>query len=195
MNKRCLGCYSIIFAAGFCQDCIKDFSKPSCEDSNGRTCLFEYKGVLRSTIMRAKVRNDLNALSGLRDLFVLNPFVLESASTADRIVPIPSSLWGRLRGRFDLAEALALGVSAETGVATSSFPRSTYWRHFKRAGKNRQKRDPQKVSRSKPLFAGLRIQLIDDVMTTGQTMRWAEEAALSLGAISVSCAVLAMANG
>ncbi|MCX6124623.1 MAG: phosphoribosyltransferase family protein [Proteobacteria bacterium] len=212
MFRFCQGCSVDILAGGFCAPCrqtllnLKRQQHPEALTSTMEfeeaeheamatltgSSLFLYQGIMRRVIMRAKVRNDLLALNGLVELFVSQPKVISLAKNCDVLVPAPSSLWGRMRGRFDLAQSMALGLGAAIDLPVSLMPWVAYMRFRKRAGSNR--RGTEKLRReipSKLLFKGSRVLVIDDVMTTGNTMRSTLMLALNLGAEKASGIALA----
>lgn len=198
MIKVCQGCFTKIEASGFCSECRRELRSPSdLNDALAKniTSLFHYDGMLRLAIMRAKVRNDFNALRGLCELFTSDERVLAITNAADVLVPAPSSVWGRVRGRFDLAQACALMLSRETGISISFMPLWHYMRFGKRAGKNFEKFSKRDflVSTPKARYEGKRVLLIDDVVTTGQTIggsvAWLKsEAALSVKVVTLAAA-------
>ena len=212
MFKFCQGCSVNILAGGFCAPCrqtllnlrrqqapqalpsMSEFERAE-NELNGIAAggsLFLYQGVMRRVIMRAKVRNDLLALNGLVELFASHPEVLKLAKNSDVLVPAPSSLWGRMRGRFDLAQSMALGLGAEIDLPVALMPWVAYMRFRKRAGSNEYREEKSReATPSKLLFKGLRVLVIDDVMTTGKTMSSTLMLALKLGAEKASGIALA----
>lgn len=139
------------------------------------TCLFGYMPPLRNIIIGCKAGSRFANYRYLVRALAEHPAALAAAATADFIVPAPSSLWGRMRGRFDIAHGAAAHLSERTGKSLRSPPWSFSWRLQKRA-RQRQKRwlpmsteDPRR--RQKPgWWVGKQLLLLDDIVTSGLTM-------------------------
>ncbi len=84
-------------------------------------------------ILRAKVKNDFIALRFLRDLVVTDPVVEHLVTWCEAIMPAPSSLWGRVRGRFDIAGYIAAELGSFYGKRVANPPLKLSFRWQKRA--------------------------------------------------------------
>ncbi len=154
---------------------------------------FKYRGVMRRLILRAKVQGDHRAVSLLTEIVVSHPLVETWISTCDVVMPSPSSLWGRARGRLDLAALLANAIARHYGRPVRAAPWELHWRLRKRALAPRAERKPMIAEEVVDQETdGPRIGLFDDVVTTGQTMAWTQ-AALPAGS-SVRALTLASAR-
>jgi len=153
----------------------------------------EYDGALRTAILALKHggRDDLAEPLGARlaASIAAEPW----ASTIDCIVPMPSHPWRRLRKPWTASELLAESVSKRLERPVVRLLR----RHGlgRQTGQSRAHRLelPQKSfsARAKPDRRAL--LLIDDVTTTGTTLRRAAEALRHAGAKNVYCGVCAYA--
>lgn len=179
-----------------CQDCMRelwrlrrpmDFSPTGLEQP---LTLYRYEGLIRDMIWRAKIKDDHSAIDLLLRYGLL-PCAVGAARWADFIVAAPSSLWGRLRGRLDLAAHLAHYLSLHVRKPIALAPWHLYWRFKKNAQKasfDRVREDKRYLPSSwEELFLRkwakklpvkvdkhsvneLRILVIDDVITTGATI-------------------------
>ncbi len=168
--------------------------------------IFEYQGLIRDLIGRSKIKNDPVALGFL--LRFARQYAVEKLIEFDNpdtlICPAPASLWGRVRGRFDVAEMFA----------RACFPRATFLTgrgiggpfRGKRAGRNSMPA-PSRLKRIKSLLNSMnsirssaildrislakRILVVDDVMTSGFTMRTQIDQLKGLGAQSIYGLVIA----
>lgn len=190
--KWCPECGVSVCAGGFCLDCRLHLVP--CEDSPDAdlSALFRYHGILRSVILRGKVNNENTSYQALCDLFTGHPAVIAAGLQADVIIPAPSSLWGRLRGRFDLAQGMALALGTALDRPVELFPTAYYFNYRKRAGKNRDAKTMTLAS-SKNLkrWQSKSILLIDDIITTGFTLKYLSSALATAGA---KVRVLALAS-
>lgn len=129
--------------------------------------LFSYEEILRTMILRAKVKNDFIALRFLRDLVLNHVHVPHLVRWSHVIMPAPSSLWGRVRGRFDVAGYIAEELACEYAKLLKYPPLQLSFRWKKRAMEKKSTKVslPKQIVGSKP-----RLLLIDDVATTGFTV-------------------------
>lgn len=157
--------------------------------------LYETGGVMARLItgMKYHDRHDAQRLFGRwlaeagRDLL----------ADADLIVPVPMTRWRLFRRQFNQAALLAREISHLTGVAwepdglrkvRSTKPQVALTGQARRENLRRAFAvNPRRVDR----FAGRRIVLLDDVLTTGTTLDACTRTLLAAGAASVDVLVLA----
>lgn len=161
--------------------------------------LGEHAGTLRSLVLAWKNGGMLCLAEPFAE--ALTPAVLAHCpSPGTALVPIPSSLAHRLRRGEDHTTELARALGARTGLPTV---RALTLRGGSQSGKGRRERrearwDRMRLSatgRALPPAAGSRVLLVDDVVTTGSTLRAArdvlEGAGVEVtGAIAVAAARL-----
>jgi ComF family protein len=153
----------------------------------------EYDGVLRTAILALKHggRDDLAAPLGER---LAASIAAESwVSLIDCIVPIPSHRWRRLNKPWAASELLADVVSKKLERPVERLLR----RHGlgRQSGRSRARRLvlPAGSFSAKTNAKGRNLLVIDDVMTTGTTLRRAAKVLCSAGAEAVYCGVCAHA--
>jgi predicted amidophosphoribosyltransferase len=151
----------------------------------------EHDAVLRTALLALKHggRDDLAAPLG--DRLAAAVAAQAWASEIDLIVPVPSHPWRRLRKPWSASELLARRVSRKLSTTTSLSLR----RHGlgRQTGRTRARRLelPQRSFSSRPVVSRRSVLLLDDVMTTGTTLRRAAEALYRSGAAAVFCVVCA----
>ncbi|MES2746428.1 MAG: hypothetical protein V4655_13435 [Bdellovibrionota bacterium] len=153
--------------------------------------LFRYRGLLRKLILDFKIKGRWQSGMALVDIFAADEFVQYWAHEADYIMAVPSSFWGRWRGKHDLAFALAERLSSNTGVPILSAPRRSFFRFEKqsflslneRLGRDNNRKamheesgilelrngknhDTKSADSDRPL-----IVLVDDIVTSAKTLK------------------------
>lgn len=215
----CVSCDAVLAGedrglCGACRGRLLPLSAPCCPrcgqpgDSSDEPCLGcvgaappqqgtvlwgEYDGVLRRAVLALKHRrhDELARPLGRRlaAAIVLAPWAVGVTSVA----PVPSHRIRRLR-RGGCAAAL---LAAEVATALGRPRIDALRRHGlgRQAGRSRAKRLrlPRGSFSARRRLAGQRVLLVDDVSTTGTTLRRAAETLLAAGADAVYCAALAHA--
>ena len=155
----------------------------------GEECLslFQYSSFARQLMVMVKIRSSHVVMAGLFHLGRQSQSLSRYFDGVDVIVPVPSSLWGRCRGKVDVASAWATWLSHEFGVLCHHLPRRFYfWRWRKRAlikVDRRFKHDEGDGKRSVNMTyrfgdllnireenCTLRVLLVDDIVTTGSSL-------------------------
>lgn len=137
--------------------------------------LFHYRDEARALLHAAKISCAWRALLTIERCFFLDGEVRAAVAWADVILAAPSSLWGRLRGRFDVAGYVGEGLACAWEKSFRPLRGPGFWRWKKLALLSRQERQvrfrfPPHKRRSRADFTSQNILLVDDVVTTGFTM-------------------------
>ncbi len=171
---------------GACLDCRR--SPPP---QSGTVIWGEYDGVLRAAIVALKYRGRDELASPLARR--LSACAAQACWDVDTVTAVPSHPWLRVRRGWPAAQLLAATVASESGLPLKALLRRHGLR--RQAGRTRAQRltMPRKSFSARRGVAGARALLVDDVTTTGTTLRRASAALLGAGAETVFCAVLAYA--
>lgn len=139
--------------------------------------LLPYEGWFREICLAAKVHGNTTALGILVDLFIKAPMAQQIVASHDVICPVPSSLWSRIRGRYDIANQLAQCLATKFNKPLVLLPRSQYmWRWHKRAKAPKVELSSDQIDKlSKKIMKleslpGPSVLLIDDIITTGLSL-------------------------
>lgn len=158
------------------------------------TAVFRYEGVVARTIVAAKVGGQHAAWRPLGDH--LGTVVAAAGMTPDVVVPVPTS---RRRARDRGADhtrrlaARVAGVLAVPAVAALTVRAGLPDRGT--SGHHAPVPDDAIAVRRPHGLAGRRVVVVDDVCTTGATLRTTAAACVAAGAVDVRAAVLARAGG
>lgn len=167
--------------------------------------MFRYEGLVRSLIRRTKVKNDVVAAGIICK--IAKPLARSLTEADVLVIPSPASFWGRVRGRLDLAELAAVTLYGHQSMINPFIPKLAF--RSKRAGRNAHKTsNPLRTLISNEIFkvfkvrpdvlsrisAAERILVVDDVMTTGLTMRTIFSQLKELGAQSVEGLAIASSS-
>ncbi len=150
-----------------------------------------YRGNIRRSILDVKVRGLWQSAQTLTEVFSTSTQVLDWISDADLLMPVPSSVWSRWHGKFDLAYLLAEGLHRRSKIKLCLPPRRLYFRLKKQSFRTRSDRQGGDSSSRQDLisrllfqllrlprhdtnsrvFHGLRMIIIDDIVTSGRTLQ------------------------
>jgi predicted amidophosphoribosyltransferase len=151
----------------------------------------EHDGPLRTAIIALKHGGRDDLAKSLGERLAARLAAEEWAVTVDAVVAVPSHPWRRLKKPWTASELLASVVARRLGRPTIR----TLRRHGlgRQTGRTRSRR----LELSRGSFTASvraddrRLLLIDDVTTTGTTLRRAAEALCGAGATAVFCGVVA----
>lgn len=137
--------------------------------------LFQYRGLVKSWMRLVKVHGDWKTLELILYLWLSHPLTQSYFAWADEIISAPSSLWARLRGRFDIAGSFA-SLAAQYFKKKQLFSTGfLFWGVRKQSRKRRGvtsriRYSFEELSIRPSSHDGSRLLLIDDIVTTGFTM-------------------------
>jgi predicted amidophosphoribosyltransferase len=153
----------------------------------------EYDGVLRTAILTLKHggRDDLAVPLGDRLAALIG--VERWASGIDMVVPVPSHPWRRLKKPWTASELLAKRISRRIERPVNSCLRRHGLGRQARRTRTRRLELARGSFSTNSRLGGQTLLLIDDVTTTGTTLRRAADVLLNAGADEVFCAVCAHA--
>lgn len=147
--------------------------------------LWHYRGIVRNAILAFKVQSTWAAGACLVDQALSAGAPFSVIAAVDVIMPMPSSFWGRVRGRYDLAALMAAALAYKIEKPLIEAPWRIQGRWHKQAQRSRLERERDDKLPSAPRwgaqdlqqdFAGgcsqrrLRVLLVDDIVTTGQSL-------------------------
>lgn len=145
----------------------------------GLVALLRYDGPARDLVARVKYRNQRQAVAWLADGLAS----LLAAEDLDLVTWAPTTLDHQRRRGFDHGEVLARAVAR--GLGRPARPLLRRVRGPAQTGRDARHRraSPPAFAASGPLPRGSRVLVVDDVVTTGATLRAASAALSRQGAI------------
>lgn len=190
LQTRCAGCDRS--GAVLCRPCRFALAAPAAMPTGGDViAAVPFAGRARDVLLGFKYRNRRQLSHHLAGLLV-NRLLAEGVtpSRIDVVTWVPTSRQRRRRRGFDQAELVARRVALQLGVPCrrllerdAASPPQT--------GLDRAARLHGPTFRASPRAAGEAVVLIDDVVTTGSTLRSADRALRDAGAHSVKRAAVA----
>lgn len=139
---------------------------------------FAYEGTARELIARVKYRNRRTAVPWLADAMVA---VL--VEEVDVVTWVPTTPDRRRARGFDHAELLARAVGDRIAIPTRGL--LTRGAGPAQTGRSRRLRVEGPPLRARPALAGQSVLLVDDVVTTGATLRAGAQALRAAGSGAV----------
>ena len=143
--------------------------------------IFCYQNLIRDLILRAKAQKDYQALQllislTLNELPSIKSFISTrfQTPTSLSILPTPSSLWSRLKGKYDIAYLIAKSLSESLGTSLQKPSFKLGWSLFKRSKTKLKSTKPylsiNQIPTHTSTFQKHTLLIVDDILTTSQTL-------------------------
>jgi ComF family protein len=191
LPRRCVFCRAID-KGGICALCQDKLPWRVPPDQNGITAPLYYKDIARYALHRYKFKG----FSGYAQVFgiLMAQALSDSGAEADVVTWIPCGFWRGWSRGYDQSRLLALnaakrlGLPAEKLLVKARFVKS----QTKMANDGARRRNVSGVFKARGQASGKRVLLIDDIYTSGATMREAAAVLTASGfAAVIPCAVAA----
>jgi ComF family protein len=189
-QSHCAGCERV--GPVLCRTCRFALARPSSlPTSRDVIAAVPFTGRARDVLLGFKYGNRRQLAHHLAGLLV-NRLLSAGVQPVDLDVVTwaPTSTSRRYRRGFDQAEVVARRVAAQLGLPCRKLLERDD-RGAPQTGRDRVHRLHGPVFRAAPSAAGRRVLVVDDVVTTGSTLRSAEAALRKAGARSVQRAAVA----
>lgn len=194
---RCLICGRVIPPESlFCKDCAPHAQPPPPRQfplENGKTlpvrAPLPYRGGFRETLHRYKFRGEWALSQPLGRLCA--PQARLFPVQFDAVTYVPLSKQGKRRRGYDQSQRLAKSLAHILGLPllpTLEKVRETEIQHL--LGKSKRQENVRGAYRAGPAAAGKALLLVDDIVTTGATLRQCAQMLYDAGAVQV-CALCA----
>jgi ComF family protein len=199
--RRCASCDEPVERAAFCAPCAATVERaraaPPPTAGAPTLAAFEYGGAISRALMRAKYKDHPELLRVLARC-ALDPLAgaLEEIARGAVLVPVPLHATKLAERGYNQSARIAATLARAVGA--SHVPRALERRFDTRSQAQLPRRERLRnvtgafVARA-PL-CGARVVLVDDVTTTGATLRACADALGAAGAVLTGCVVVAFAE-
>ena len=186
-SYRCAGCGSLTRTA--CTECaakIAKYAPPHCSDA---LVALSYEGLARDVMLGFKYRNHRAVASLFTELLLARLRAIPDIGRIDVVTWVPTTRERRMARGHDQAETLARIMGPSLGAPVRKLLTRETAGH--QTGHNRAQRLVGVALRARSMSVPATVLVVDDVVTTGATMRIAQRALYQAGATRVICAAVA----
>ena len=189
-ETRCAGCDTP--GPAICTTCrFALLGRPPHDQPDGVIAVLPFTGRTRAIVLNLKYRNRRAAARHLAGLVVNRLIELGEHHDLDVVTWAPTSRRRRRERGFDQAELIASTVARQLGLPCRRLLERADERSGTQTGRDRTARLVAAGFVARPGLDGLRALVVDDVVTTGATLRAAADALASRGATATLVALAA----
>ena len=186
-SYRCAGCGSLTRTA--CTECAAKIAKctpPHCSDA---LVALSYESLAREVMLGFKYRNHRAVASLFAELLLARLQSVPDLGCIDVVTWVPTTRERRMARGHDQAETLARIMGRSLGVPVRKLLKRESVEH--QTGHSRAQRLVGVALRARSMSGPSTVLVVDDVVTTGATMRMAQQALTTAGAMRVVCIAVA----
>lgn len=186
-SYRCAGCGQL--ARTTCEHCASKIAlcpTPNCSDA---IVALSYDGLVRDLMLAFKYQNHRTLATLFADHLVSILRKTAEINSIDVVTWVPTTCERRIARGHDQAETLARLIGRLLGIPVRKLLIRETVGH--QTGKSRENRLIGISLRARSMNTPIKVLVVDDVVTTGATMRSAQRALYQAGAASVICAAVA----
>ena len=186
-SYRCAGCGQLTRKS--CEHCASKIAScppPYCSDAH---VALSYVGLVRDLMLAFKYRNHRSLATLFADRLVATLRTSVEINSIDVVTWVPTTRERRTARGHDQAETLARMMGRSLGVPVRKLLLRETVGH--QTGQSRENRLVGVSLRARSMNTPSTVLVVDDVVTTGATMRIAQRALYQAGATRVICAAVA----
>ena len=184
---RCAGCGQT--TRKVCAECsakIDSFASPNCSDA---IVAFSYVGLVRDLMLGFKYQNHRAVATLFAECLLKRLQAISEVGRIEVVTWVPTTRERRMARGHDQAETLARILGRMLGVPVRKLLERETVGH--QTGHSRKQRLVGVALRARSMCVPCTVLVVDDVVTTGATMRMAKQALYLAGAARVVCIAVA----
>ena len=184
---RCAGCGQT--TRKVCAECsakIDSYASPNCSDA---IVAFSYVGLVRDLMLGFKYQNHRAVATLFAERLLVRLRTIPEVGRIEVVTWIPTTRERRMARGHDQAETLARILGRTLGVPVRKLLERETVGH--QTGHSRKQRLVGVALRARSMCVPCTVLVVDDVVTTGATMRMAKQALYLAGAARVVCIAVA----